>query len=92
MYQKIDKYVEDNADLDTSMDPKIGSYCLAKIDNEYNRAKIISNSCTNEIFYAKVFCCDTGLSANCAIDDIMHIPDYLINLLPFQVSKFYSSV
>lgn len=81
----IDKYVEQYDGLDTSMEtPDIGSYCLAKIDGKFNRAKILSNSCENGIFCAKVFCCDLGEMVNCEIENIMSIPDWLVNALPFQ--------
>lgn len=81
----IDKYVEQYDGLDTSMEtPDIGNNCLAKVDGKFNRAKILSNSCENGIFYAKVFCCDLGEIVNCEIENIMSIPDWLVNALPFQ--------
>lgn len=71
--------------VDTSMEtPDIGNYCLAKIDGKFNRAKILSNSCDSGIFWAKVFCCDLGEIINCEIENIMSIPDWLVNALPFQ--------
>lgn len=85
MLHDIDQYVDQYNGVDTSMEmPDIGQYCLAKIDGKYNRAKILSNFCRDNIFYAKVLCCDIGIYAVCDIDHIMSIPDHLLNALPFQ--------
>lgn len=64
--------------------PDIGNYCLVKFDGKYNRGKILSNFCENGIFCAKVFCCDMGLVVDCEIENVMSIPDELLNAMPFQ--------
>lgn len=85
LLDRIDQYVEQYEGIDTSMEmPDIGNFCLAKITGKYNRAKILSNSCENGIFCAKVFCCDIGVIETCKIEDIMSIPDELVDALPFQ--------
>lgn len=84
MLGDIDRYVEQYDGIDTSMEmPDIGNFCLAKIDGKYNRAKILSNSCKNGIFYARVFCCDIGSIVDCEIENVMSIPDSF-RTLPFQ--------
>lgn len=85
MLDRIDQYVEQYEGIDTSMEmPDIGNFCLAEIAGKYNRAKILSNSCENGIFCAKVFCCDIGAIETCEIENIMSIPDELVDALPFQ--------
>lgn len=85
LLDEIDTYVEQYDGVDTSMEmPDIGNFCLAKINGKYNRAKILSNSCKDGIFYANVFCCDIGLKFDCEIEAIMSIPDSLLYAMPLQ--------
>lgn len=85
LLDQIDSYADEQMNADLSMEmPMTGNYCLARYENNFNRAKIIENVCNYEEIYAKVFFCDMGLIANCHFEDIIEISDEIMNLLPFQ--------
>lgn len=81
----IQQYTDETRDLDLSLElPSIGNYCLARVCETYRRAKILDNSCKCGTFFVRVFCCDTGLVQNCCIEDIIEIPQRILDFLPFQ--------
>lgn len=66
--------------------------CLVKLYDKYNRAKVMEFYCDETArIKCKIFFCDLGqLIDNVNLSDVVAIPDYLIEFLPFQVIKKYN--
>ncbi|XP_031636550.1 putative ATP-dependent RNA helicase TDRD12 [Contarinia nasturtii] len=87
MYKAINKHVEENiiTSLDDSMEePDVYKYCLVRIDDDFNRAKVLEVLCGNDGIMIKVFLVDVGLIKVVNMDQVYDIPDNLIQMQPFQ--------
>lgn len=86
LYEKIDAYAEEQQNVNIAVDTlKAGSYCLARFDGYWNRAKILAHLYGGDAFYVNVFCLDIGRFVVCKVNDISPICQQLIDALPFQV-------
>lgn len=68
--------------------PDVYKYCLANVDDEYYRAKVIEVM-YDEVITLKVLLVDTGLVKFVEIGKVYDIPDNLVQMLAFQVNLFF---
>lgn len=88
LFNKIQLYGNQNRESlnSTISEPDIGAFCLVYYDEKYNRAIFEDFICDADKFCAKVKFIDFGDSAEVPIENILRIPDELINFLPPQVN------
>lgn len=87
-YDQIDEHCEQNAITpDTSMvEPDIGDFCLIKFKGKYNRAIVQETFIDDDLrFCVKLDLCDIGKSTVSETDEIMIMPERLMDFMPPQV-------
>lgn len=86
VFEAIDQYSE----LPTSAtqflsDPTVGMLCLAKYNNQLNRAKIVQIACSQTgIVEANLFFLDFGQRLYVPISELYVLPQHLLDIAPFQ--------
>lgn len=90
LYDSIDKFTAtENKQLLISENLTIGMMCLGKAYEVYNRAKVMAIECNPDRgIMVTVFFVDLGQYSVLPLNDLFAIPEYLIEIQPFQVIAF----